>query len=174
MDPRSHYIEFFDKEIHKHYEYLRKFLLTATKDHPLALDITQETMATAWEKIHRLYQYSDIKHALRAIAKNKLYDYYRKNKSYSELLPQSEIHKDTSAEEDGLLHLLRDEERRTILAAIGDLSWEQMQVILLRYYYGQSFRDVAKMTKTNYNTVLSHHRRALKALGERLGKELEK
>jgi RNA polymerase sigma-70 factor (ECF subfamily) len=164
MSSRSQYVKFFEEEVQTHYEYILKFLLTITKDGPLAWDIAQETMATAWEKVHIIEQYSDVKHALRRIARNKLYDYYDKGKSYKALMKRLEKVKMVLTEEDGLLHLIKDEERRTLLTAIGELTMENMQVILLHYFYGQSFRDVAKMTETNYNTVVSRHRRALKTL----------
>ena len=45
-----------------------------------------------------------------------------------------------------------------------------MKVILLRYFYDQSFKDVARLTDINYNTVLSHHRRAIKALKKYLSR----
>ncbi len=171
MDHRSEDILFFEEEVQEHYDYLHKFLTTATKDGPLARDIVQETMATAWEKIHRLRQYKNVKYALRRIAKNKLYDHYKKIGFHKAPLPLFEISKMPSTEKDVLLRLIQKEEHSTLLSAIGDLTGEYRQVILLHYYYEQSFKDVARMTKTNYNTVVSRHRRALKALEERLREE---
>ncbi len=170
MENCSKNTRFFEEKVTEHYDYLRKFLMTATKDHTLASDLTQETMTTAWEKVHLLKSYSNIKHALLRMAKNKLCDHLKKNKPQKTRIISPEVFDKPITEEDGLLSLIKSEERRTLLAAIGDLSEEHIQVILLRYYYGQSFLDVAEMTDTNYNTVLSRHRRALKALEERLGK----
>lgn len=168
MNSRSQYVKFFEEEVQTHYEYILKFLLTVTKDSLLAWDIVQETMATAWEKVHIIKQYSDVKHALRRIARNKLYDHYGKSKSYKALMNRLEgVFRDLT-DEDGMLHLIKKEERKTLLAAIGELSTENMQVLLLHYFYEQPFRDVAKMTETNYNTVVSRHRRALKELEEKL------
>ncbi len=171
MDSRNQYRRFFEEEVHAHYEYLCKFLRTVTNDHLLVRDIAQETMATAWEKIHRIREYSNIKHALLSTAKNKLYDYYKKNRPNERVVPIPEICCDIPfLEEDGLKRLLRNEERRTVLAAIALLAAEYKRVILLRYYYGQSLRDVAKITNSNYNTIVSRHRRALKVLEKLLRK----
>jgi len=170
MESCSKNARFFEEKVTEHYDYLQKFLMTATKDHTLASDLTQETMAAAWEKIHHLCKYSNIKHALLRMAKNKLYDHWKKNKPRRTFISFPEICGKLITEEDGLLRLIKREERRILLGAIGDLSEEYMQVIFLRYYYGQSLRDVAKMTDTNYSTVLSRHRRALQALEKLLEK----
>lgn len=161
--------EFYESEIVVHYEYIYKFLFAATEDYFLALDIAQETMTKAWEKIHKLRKYSNIKYALRVIARNTLYNHLKKRKHRAELMTHSELDKISQTEEDGLIVLLKKEDRRTILKAIANLSEQRMQVILLRYYYRQSFKDVAKMININYNTVLSHHRNAIIALKKYLG-----
>ncbi|HAF59759.1 MAG TPA: hypothetical protein DCK81_01245 [Clostridiales bacterium UBA9856] len=170
MDSCSQNVKFFEEEVQRHYEYILKFLKTATRDCQLAWDIAQETMTTAWRKIHVIKQYSNVKKALLTMAKNKLYDYYSKGKSHNALVNRLEEVKKVQAEEDGLLNLLSKEERRILLAAIGELPTESMQVILLHYFYEQPLRDVAKLTRSNYNTVVSRHRRALKALKEKLNK----
>ncbi len=174
MDSQSHYSKFFEEEVHPHFVYLQKFIMTATRDRTLATEIAQEAMAVAWEKVHRISQYRDVKRGLRTIAKNKLYDHYRRNKAQRTFTSLSNVCDKLMAEEDGLVRLIRREERQTLLSAIGGLAPESMQIILLRYYYNQSFRDVAKMTNINYNTVLSRHRRALKVLEEQLRTEKHK
>ena len=110
MDSRNQYRRFFEEEVHAHYEYLCKFLRTVTNDHLLVRDIAQETMATAWEKIHCIREYSNIKHALLSTAKNKLYDYYKKNRPNERVVSIPEICCDIPFfEEDGLKRLLRNE-----------------------------------------------------------------
>ena len=166
MDFRDEYREFFESKVLIYYDYLHGFLLTATGDYCLAGDILQETMAKAWEKVDLIKEYSNIKYALRTIARNTLYNYYKKRGSRNELFFHGELEKFVHTERDNLMCLLQDEGRRTVLDAIGKLKKPHMQVILLRYYYDQSFRDVARLTNTNYNTVLSHHRRAICKLRE--------
>jgi RNA polymerase sigma-70 factor (ECF subfamily) len=160
--------EFFEEEIQIHYEYIHKFLLTITHDQNLADDIVQETMVIAWAKIHKIREYKNIKGALAVIARNKLYDYYKKNKLYQEVIDKQIIEIVNPPIEDDGLHIIRNEERQILLNAIRNLSEKHMQVILLRYYYEQSFINVAKLTNMNYNTVLSHHRRAINILKKNL------
>ncbi len=171
MSSNDPYRKFFENEIHIHYEYLFKFLITVTSDSSLAGDITQDTMAAAWANIQRVYRYSNIKRALLAIARNKLCDHYRKNNSYDKIMLLAKVIDMPFVVEDNLFHILKDEERRTILKAIENLKEPYMQVILLRYYYNQSFRNVAKLMNANYNTILSRHRRALCELKRVLRKE---
>ena len=170
MENCSKNAHFVEEKVTKHCDDLQKLLYTATKDHTLASDLTQETMTTAWEKVHLLRYYSNIKHALLRMAKNKLCDHWKKNKLPRIRMSLPDTYEKLITEEDGLMRLIKSEERRTLLTAIGGLSEEHIQIILLRYYYGQSLRDVAEMTDTNYNTILSRHRRALKALEQHLEK----
>ncbi|GAB1476697.1 RNA polymerase sigma factor [Bacillota bacterium] len=164
MDAEKQRKEFFEGEILIHYEYLHKFLLTATKDKALAGDIVQETMARAWEKMHLLINYINIKYALRTMARNLLYNHYNKKTSKETILAGPEITDALSTEKDGLSYILKYEDRRVIIDAISKLPKPCMQVILLRYYHEQPLTEVAKLLDMNYNTVLSHHSRGIKAL----------
>ncbi len=170
MDSKNSCKDFFENEILIHYEYLYKFIQTATRDRALARDIVQETMAKAWEKMHLFREYISIKHALRTMARNILYNHYNKKTSKETSVANSEMVNSVFTEKDGLSYILRTEDRRTLLNAIGKLSKPRMQVILLRYYYEQPMKDVAKLLGMNYNTVLSHHRRGIRELKKQLEK----
>lgn len=171
MDCHQSCVKYFEEEILVHYDYLYKFIIIATKDDSLAKDIVQETMTKSWEKIHRVSQYTDKKTALRTIARNTLYNHYKKKSHNERLMLHSHIECELHTNFCGMSHFLMCENRRDMLRAIGKLKRSYRQIIVLRYYYEQSFKDVARMLNMNYNTVLSYHRRAIKDLQVLLTKE---
>lgn len=163
--------KYFEKEILVHYDYLYKFIKIASKDESLAKDIVQETMIKSWEKIKRISEYEDKKTALRVIARNILYNHYKKKSHNETLMLHSDIEGELHTDGCAMSRFLMNEDRRNMLDLIGELKKAYRQIIILRYYYGESFKDVARLTNMNYNTVLSYHRRAIKDLEALLKKE---
>lgn len=161
---------FFDREIMGCYNDLLYCVNTVSKDRLLAADIVQETMETAWEKLDLLRTYTSLKCTLATIAKNKLMNYYRKNKVEVNSVPLLEDVHLSQKEEDFIIALLQKEERRQILMTISKLRQDYIRIILMHYYYDLPLREVAQITNTNYNTVVCWHRRALKNLARLLVK----
>ncbi|MEM7628982.1 MAG: sigma-70 family RNA polymerase sigma factor [Planctomycetota bacterium] len=58
-----------------------------------------------------------------------------------------------------------------LLDAVGRLSDEQREVVLLRHVAGLTFDQIELATGINRNTAASRHRKALAALSERLGRK---
>jgi RNA polymerase sigma-70 factor (ECF subfamily) len=46
------------------------------------------------------------------------------------------------------------EQRRELRRLLGFLSVEQREVVKLRYYYGYSYKEIARMLNLNLNTAL--------------------
>lgn len=147
------------------YNDLLRFITTLSKDPQLAADIVQDTMETVWTKLERIESYTDLKQILFTIGKNKLTSYYRKNRTEQKAFPLIEKEQLTKSEEDFIQRLMQQEDRRRLLFQISRLREDYSRIILLHYFYGLSLKEIAIITCTNYNTLVSWHRRALRQLG---------
>ena len=65
--------------------------------------------------------------------------------------------------------LVRDEDRRAVLAALAALPLRRREVLVLRYYLGLSEAEIAKTLGISPGTVKSSSARGLAALGRMLG-----
>lgn len=155
---------FYEEEILIHHEYLKKYLRVALCNELLAEDILQETMAKAWEKIHLLKDYRDVRAALRKMATNIFLNYRNAKKNNEFFLEEWEMESKLYTDKDNLLIILDNENRRIVFDAIGRLKEPWITIILLRYYYELPFKEISILLQINYSTVLSHHRRAIAQL----------
>ena len=155
---------FFENKILIYHDYLKKYLRTAFAEDDLAEDVVQDTMARAWEKIRLLHEYRNMKAAVRVMATH-IYLNYMNSKKNSEIpLDNILLESKFNTGKDNLLVILESENRRTVLNAVGKLKEPCCSIILLKYYYGLSFKQISAMLDMNYNTVLSHHRRSMARL----------
>jgi len=163
--------QLFKENIEPHHTKILKFLMYASQDPDLARDITQDTMESAWKNIEHLCTYTNIEAGLIQIAKNHLRKHYRKNPV---CIPIEEI-VDTPALDETLEDIVQKAETGEVLKKLFDcLDEKHAQVLILHYYYNQSFKAIAEMYGANHNTVLSQHTRSLKKLRESLNKLHEK
>ena len=65
--------------------------------------------------------------------------------------------------------LVRDEDRRAVLAALASLPVRRREVLVLRYYLGLSETEIARTLGISPGTVKSTAARGLAALGQMLG-----
>jgi RNA polymerase sigma-70 factor (ECF subfamily) len=66
------------------------------------------------------------------------------------------------------------EELRRLSWALGQLPYEQREVLILRTYSGMKFRTIAKQQNVSVNTVQGRYRYALDKLRSKLNGEVEK
>ncbi len=151
--------DFYEERIIKNYTYLLKYITALSKDPVLAADIVQDTMEAAWKEIDRIRTYSNVGKALETIARNKLFNYYKKHKAEINIDGVSIEKNNTNY--DSTTVLLQNEDRRRLFMHIDLLRNDYARIILLHYYYGMTFRNIADTLNLNYNTVLSWHHRAL-------------
>lgn len=165
---KEKYRHFFEENVMDFYGYLVKYITTITDDRVLAVDIVQDTMLTAWQKIEIVYRYEYLKPALRTMAENRLKNYHKSQKNALKEVPL-ELGGEGFLEEeqeDLLVDILRKEDSAELLHLVNQLRSDHARIILLHYYYDISLQQVAQNMDVSYNTVLSWHRRALKRLGE--------
>lgn len=153
--------------IDRHSKRVRDYIRMMVKDHDVADDILQETLIKAVRVIDE-GRYADtgkfLSWVLR-IAHNQVIDYFRSQKSQR-----------TMSESDAgynVLGTLRFAERNVedrmiseqieadVRRMIDSLPEEQREVVVMRYYAGMSFQEIADQTEVSINTALGRMRYAL-------------
>ena len=153
--------------IERHSRRVRDYIHMMVKDRDMAEDIFQETFIKAVRVIDE-GRYSDngkfLSWILR-IAHNQVIDYFRaqrQNKSVTEA--------DAGYDMLGTLRfaertvedsMVSDQIERDVRALVELLPAEQREVVMLRYFSGLSFKDIAEQTEVSINTALGRMRYAL-------------
>ena len=153
--------------IERHSRRVRDYINMMVKDRDLADDIFQETFIKAVRVIDE-GRYTDngkfLSWILR-IAHNQVIDYFRarrQDKSVSE----SEAGYDMLgtlrfAERTVEDSMVSEQIERDVRALIDLLPPEQREVVMMRYFSGLSFKDIAEQTDVSINTALGRMRYAL-------------
>jgi RNA polymerase sigma-70 factor (ECF subfamily) len=150
--------------IHTHYQGVYRFLLHLTRDVALAEDLTQETFATAWEKIGSFAGRSALGTWLHRIAYGKLVDLRRRSRRGTEL--HDRIRQQTASAETAtpLDAAIADDQTRHLYALLGRLEPRDQALLVLHYLQGLSYRDMAAVVDEPANTVKWRVRVALAQL----------
>ena len=153
--------------IDRHSSRVRDYINMMVKDHDVAEDIFQETFIKAVRVIDE-GRYTDngkfLSWVLR-IAHNQVIDYFRAQR-------QDKTVSETDAGYDvlGTLRLsertiedamVSDQIEQDVRALVELLPPEQREVVIMRYFAGLSFKDIAEQTDVSINTALGRMRYAL-------------
>ena len=153
--------------IDRHSNRVRDYIRMMVKDHDLADDILQETFIKAVQVIDD-GRYADTGNFLSwmlRIAHNKVIDYFRSQKS-AKTVNESESgynvlgtlrFADSSVED----RLISEQIALDVHRHVDHLPQEQREVVMLRYYSGLSFQEIAEQTNVSINTALGRMRYAL-------------
>lgn len=153
--------------IDRHSNRVRDYIRMMVKDHDLADDILQETLIKAVQVIDD-GRYADTGKFLSwmlRIAHNKVIDYFRSQKS-AKTINESESgynvlgtlrFADSSVED----RLISEQIATDVRRMVDHLPEEQREVVMLRYYSGLSFQEIAEQTNVSINTALGRMRYAL-------------
>ena len=153
--------------IERHSTRVRDYIRMMVKDNDVADDILQETLIKAVRVIDE-GRYTDtgkfLSWVLR-IAHNRVLDYFRAQKS-SRTVSESDAgynmlgtlrFAENTVEDKMVAEQIEADVRRLI----DFLPEEQREVVMMRYYYGMSFQEIADQTGVSINTALGRVRYAL-------------
>mgnify|MGYP002508348948 FL=1 len=153
--------------IDRHSKRVRDYIRMMVKDCDVADDILQETLIKAVRVIDE-GRYADtgkfLSWVLR-IAHNQVIDYFRSQKS-AKTINESESgynvlgtlrFADSSVED----RLISEQIALDVRRLVDHLPQEQREVVMLRYYSGLSFQEIAEQTNVSINTALGRMRYAL-------------
>ncbi len=154
----------FQENIYRDYHdkvYAYAFSHVRTKED--AEDITSGVFVKVFEKLDTFDKSkAGISTWIYQITKNTVVDYYRRyrvNEELPEDLPEdSEIDRD----------ILSGETLSELADALKSLPQEQRDIIVLRYYHGNTLQKVAQMMDLSYGVVKLRHKEALFRLKESL------
>ena len=153
--------------IERHSRRVRDYINMMVKDRDVAEDIFQETFIKAVRVIDE-GRYTDngkfLSWILR-IAHNQVIDHFRAQRQ-SRGVTESEAGYDVLgtlrfAERTVEDSMVSDQIERDVRALVELLPAEQREVVMLRYFSGLSFKDIAEQTEVSINTALGRMRYAL-------------
>ena len=153
--------------IERHSRRVRDYINMMVKDRDVTEDIFQETFIKAVRVIDE-GRYTDngkfLSWILR-IAHNQVIDHFRAQRQ-SKAVTESEAGYDVLgtlrfAERTVEDSMVSDQIERDVRALVELLPAEQREVVMLRYFSGLSFKDIAEQTEVSINTALGRMRYAL-------------
>jgi RNA polymerase sigma-70 factor (ECF subfamily) len=133
-------------------------------DRNAAEDLVQEAFIRLSRSAHRIEDPSKAAAYLRSIVLNLARDHNRRG--LVSLRHQLPFDDDAASVEDEVV--LREDQQR-VIDALRELPHRQRDCVVLRYYFDLGIADIAETLGISGNSVKTHLRRGMAALGERLG-----
>lgn len=158
----------FDELLARNQQQLFDFILALTRDKDKADDLFQETFIRAIVKMKdgQYFNQGKFLYWLMRIARNLLIDDVRKQKkgqavniSDDELLTVIDCGHPYKSREDMLVAEELSDHMRQLMDLLPD---EQREVVLMRYFQGLQFKDIAEITNVSINTSLGRMRYAIR------------
>jgi RNA polymerase sigma-70 factor (ECF subfamily) len=149
--------------IHEHYAPIYRFLLHLSRDAVEAEDMTQETFAAAWEKISSFEGRSALGTWLHRIAYGKFVDARRAGRR-SAALAEKLRERRPDGPPNPLETAARDDEARRLYAALDRVEPTERVLLVLHYFQGLSYREMADVTGEPAGTVKWRIRLALERM----------
>lgn len=136
------------------------------RDRDLAKDIVQEALIKIWRHFPSLRRQTSVKAWMVRIVVNETKQYLRKKK-----LPVVSLEMEALADhesDDSETNVIHHEEMLTVRHAMKDLSREQREVVVLRYFSELTIPEIATVTNNREGTVKSRLSRAMDRLNKLL------
>ena len=156
-------VDAFNRLVMLHQDAVYGFSISLTRQPAIADDVTQETFISAFRSISKM-RGDNVRAWLLRIARNKAYDYFRRQKRRRE----SSVDEDTDVFREKLVSdnpspadvAMNLELREALEHCVGGLSHQHREVIVLVDVQGQSYDDAAAVCGVNIGTVKSRLNRA--------------
>lgn len=159
--------EAFDVLLRRHQDRIFSYILRIIKNEDIANDIFQETFVKAIQTI-RLGRYTEngkFPAWISRIAHNLIIDYYRQEKSEnvqsSDLTDVDVLNRKELCEATIEDAIVTEQIRDDVKYLIKELPALQREVLIMRYYQGLSFKEIAEITGVSINTALGRMRYAI-------------
>ncbi len=156
-------VDAFNRLVAIHQDAVYGFGMSLTRQHSLADDVTQETFISAFRSISKM-RGDNVRGWLLRIARNKAYDYFRRQNRRRESSVDAEddlfaerLTSDGPSPSDVAMNT---ELRDAIEHCVGALSHEHREVIVLIDVQGTSYDDASEVCGVNVGTIKSRLNRA--------------
>lgn len=159
--------EAFDVLLRRHQDRIFSYILRIIKNEDIANDIFQETFVKAIQTIRqgRYTENGKFPAWISRIAHNLIIDYYRQEKSEnvqsSDLTDVDVLNRKELCEATIEDAIVTEQIRDDVKYLIKELPALQREVLIMRYYQGLSFKEIAEMTGVSINTALGRMRYAI-------------
>lgn len=127
------------------------------KDPYLSEELTQDAFLIAFQKMDTLLEMGKFKAWICSIALNLTRDYIRRNAKLCFLPTVESLGHGLDCVED---RVMKSFDKKRIQLAIGQLDQHYKNIIILRYYYDMSYKEIAQKLHLNDNTVKTRIKRA--------------
>lgn len=149
--------ELFNILFNTYYENVYRSTYLIVQDESIAKDATQEAFVVFFEQMHRLKDLDTIHIWIAAVASNKGINILKKDKKCISFASIDEIENEISYHSDSMA--LKESEV-DIMQALKVLDLRHRQVIVLKYYFELSEKEIGKMLELPLGTVKSRLKRA--------------
>lgn len=151
--------------VREHGPAVRGYLMGIVRRADVADDLTQEVFWRAWRARERYRESGTPRAYLLKIADRLAWDHCRVSRRETHLDEETWSHVEPASEMAGPAEEAAWNESQGQLAeALAALSPLQRRVVLLRYYGGLGFSEIARQCESPLGTVLSHCHRGLQAI----------
>jgi len=159
--------------VRANYVGIYRFLLHLSRDPSLAEDLTQETFAAAWHKIAEFEGRASLTTWLHRIAYHKFLNVRRKSRREVALMARVAARNGEPPRSGPLDQLVNDERAARLYGAVQSLADSDRLVIVLYYFQGMAYRDMAAVLSEPPGTLRWRVTRALGRLKTLLMTESE-
>lgn len=156
------------KLLQENYSFLFKYLMKVTLHPQIAEDVTQETMMKCIEKIHMYNGESKFSSWLITIATNLFIDQQRRKKREKKWLEQEQALRKMKWKAAN-----RNEEWTAVLDVLAELNEDIRLPIVLKHYYGYSYKEIGKIMGIAEGTAKSRVSNGLKTVRKELAEREE-
>ncbi len=153
--------------IERHRKRVSEYIYMMVKNRDVADDIFQETFIKVIRVLSegRYVETGKFLSWVLRIAHNQVIDYFRQNKQQNQVsesdagydILNSKKFSDATVED----HIVSNQIESDVRRLIDYLPDEQREVVMMRYYSGLSFKEIAEQTEVSINTALGRMRYAL-------------
>lgn len=151
-------MKYFQELITPFYDFLYKFIYCIVHNKMLAEDIFQTTLLKGYEHFGELNDSNNFKSWMFSIGRNEAISTlrkYRRDVSIDITEHEGIIDNDDFFPEE---YLIRNELKVAVIDAINHLDDMDREIVILRYYTGLKFEEIAEVLNINYNTIRTRHR----------------
>ena len=153
----------------RHLDAIFRYVYYRVGDTSEAEDLTEQVFLRAWEAIPKFrLRSAPFASWLYRIAHNAVVDFHRRRR-WVVPMPPSETAELRSERPSSVQQVIAAEDAACLAAAIGQLSEEQQQVVVLRFVEGLAHADVARVLGKSPGACRVIQHRALAALSRMLG-----
>lgn len=152
----------------KHKTKVFNYVVKMTADRFLAEDIVQNVFLKFYENLNTINNQQDFNYWLIRVARNEVYDYFRKNKNIIRVPDLDDSSISDSDTHDSVRLLEMREFSELLSGELSKLPQEQKEVFILKEYAGLSYREISVLLNIEENLVKSRLYKTRQKLIERL------